>query len=232
MRRCRNFDDLNLEEEYWRAGDPIRFTNQQIRRMLTLAKAGKDDVFCDFGSGFGQNLVIALTEFDVKKAIGVESDDTRAWRSGQRLEDLGLDEKGKGKIIFGPFEDFDDKALGKVTILFYGLGGGDEIVSRLQRVWNDGKSRHRLIWNDWHPIPEAFPDEVDYPFFLTHFPQTQKKYPARDWLSRVVLQPETMFREDVKRSETDLWKEFAHNMDVLAFRNDVAEYKRRLRKVT
>ena len=232
MRRCRNFDDLNLEEEYWHAGDPIRFTNQQIRRMLTLAKAGKDDVFCDFGSGFGQNLVIALTEFDVKKAIGVESDDTRAWRSGQRLEDLGLDEKGKGKIIFGPFEDFDDKDLRKVTILFYGLGGGDEIVSRLQRVWNDGKSRRRLIWNDWHPIPEAFPDEVDYPFFLTHFPQTRKKYPARDWLSRVVLQPETMFREDVKRSERDLWKEFAHNMDVLAFRNDVAEYKRRLRKVT
>jgi precorrin-6B methylase 2 len=232
MRRCRNPDDVNLEEEYWHAGDPIRFTNPQIRRMLTLAKAGKDDVFCDFGSGFGQNLVIALTEFDVKKAIGVESDHTRAWRSGQRLEDLGLDERGKGRIIFGPFEDFEDKDLRKVTILFYGLAGGDEIVSRLQRVWNDGRTGRRLIWNDWHPIPEAFPDEVDHPFFLTYFPQSRKKYPGRDWLRRVVLQPESMFRDEAKRTERDLWKEFTHNMDVLSFRNDVAEYKSRLRKVS
>jgi len=46
--RCRNFDDINLEDEYWNAGDPIRFTNPEIRKMLALAKAGKDDVFCDF----------------------------------------------------------------------------------------------------------------------------------------------------------------------------------------
>ena len=47
-------DDINLEDEYWHQGDPIRFTNPEIRRMLTLAKAGKDDVFCDFGSGFAK----------------------------------------------------------------------------------------------------------------------------------------------------------------------------------
>jgi len=232
MRRCRNFDDVNLEDEYWHAGDPIRFTNPLIRKMLALAKAGKNDIFCDFGSGFGQNLIVALAEFDVKKAIGVESDDTRAWRSGQRLEDLGLDRGGKGKIVFGAFEDFKDTDLRKVTVLFYGLAGGDEIVSRLQRVWNDGRVLRRLIWNDWHPIPEAFPDEADYPFFVTYFPQTRKRYPARDWLERVVLQPETGVKSETKRSERDLWKEFAHNMDVLQFRDEVKDYKERLRKLS
>ena len=200
--------------------------------MLALAKVGKGDIFCDFGSGFGQNLIVALTEFDAKKAIGVESDDTRAWRSGQRLEDLGLDKGGKGKIVFGAFEDFKDSDLRKVTVLFYGLAGGDEIVSRLQRVWKDGKVQRRLIWNDWHPIPEAFPDEVDYPFFVTYFPQTRKRYPVRDWLERVVLQPETGLKGKTKRSERDLWKEFAHNMDVLQFRDELKDYKQRLRKLS
>ena len=37
------------------------------------------------------------------------------------------------------FEDFEDADLRKVTILFYGLGGGDEIISRLQRVWKETK---------------------------------------------------------------------------------------------
>ncbi len=229
MKNCHSFDDINLEDEYWHQGDPIRFTNPEIRRMLTLAKAGKDDVFCDFGSGFAQNVILALNEFGVKKAIGIESDDTRVWRSRLRLEELGLHKKGR--IIFGQFEDLDDAVLRKVTILFYGLSGWDELVSRLQRVWKDTKTHRRLIWNDWHPIPEAFPDEVDYPFFLTYFPQTRKKYPQRDWLVRVVLQPETMIKDSAKRSQKELWEEFSHNLDVLQFRDDVMEYRRRLRKV-
>ncbi|MDE1853284.1 MAG: hypothetical protein KGI38_06005 [Thaumarchaeota archaeon] len=231
-RKYHDFDDINLEDEYWNQGDPIRFTNPEIRRMLSLAKAGENDVFCDFGSGFGQNLIIALTEFGVRKAIGLESDDTRAWRSGNRLEELGLDKRGRGTIVFGPFEDFKDAELRKVTILFYGLAGGDDIVPRLQRVWKDSKIRRRLIWNDWHPIPEAFPDEVEYPFFLTYFPQTRRTYPAREWLKRVVLQPENLIKYSVKHSERDLWTEFAHNMDVLQFRGDVAGYKERLRRVS
>jgi hypothetical protein len=143
-----------------------------------------------------------------------------------------LNEGGKGKIVFRHFNDFNDSELKKVTILFYGLSGGDEIVRRLQKVWNDIKTRRRLIWNDWHPIPEAFPDQVDYPFFLTYFPQTKRRYPARDWLERVVFQPENVIKNGIKRSETDLWKEFAHNMDILSFRDDVAEYKKRLRRLS
>lgn len=124
MRKCRNFDDINLEDEYYHEGPPIRFTNPEIRRMLSLAKAGKDDVFCDFGSGFGQNLIMALTEFGVKRSIGLEFDDTRAKRSRERLKELGLDKRGTGKIILGNFHDFHDAELRKVTILFYGLSGG------------------------------------------------------------------------------------------------------------
>jgi len=232
MRKCRNFDDINLEDEYWNEGPPIRFTNPEIRRMLSLAKPRRDDVFCDFGSGFGQNLIVALTEFDVKKAIGLELDDTRARRSRERLEELGLDVGGKGKIIFRRFEDFADAELRKVTILFYALSGGDEIVTRLHRVWKDNKIRRRLIWNDWHPIPEAFPDEVDHPFFVTYFPQTKKRYSERDWLERVVLQPTSVIRSDIKRSVTNLWEEFGHNMDVLRFRDEVADYRKRLSRLS
>lgn len=225
----KNLDDINLEDEYWNQGDPIRFTNPETRQMLALAKAGKEDVFCDFGAGFAQNVIVALRDFEVKKAIGVESDDTRAWRSGKRLEELGLDKKGK--IIFGAFEDVSDTLLKRVTILFYGLDGGDEIVSRLQEVWNVSSHLHRLVWNNWHPIPEAYPDEVDYPFFLTYFPQTRERFSQRDWLEKVTLQPVATYRNKPRYSLGELWDEFAHNMDVLHFRDDVEEYKKRLRKV-
>jgi hypothetical protein len=38
--------------------------------------------------------------------------------------------------------------------------------------------------------------------------------------------------DNTRRSETELWNEFVHNMDVLQFRDDVADYRKRLRKVS
>jgi hypothetical protein len=53
--------------------------------MLNLAKAGEDDVFCDLGSGLAQNVIIALIEFNVKKAIGFEIHRERLYKSKNRL---------------------------------------------------------------------------------------------------------------------------------------------------
>ena len=52
------FDDLNLDDDY--PGPPVYYPNQNIRRMLNLAQATEKDIFCDLGSGFGQNIVISL----------------------------------------------------------------------------------------------------------------------------------------------------------------------------
>ena len=46
------------------------------------------------------------------------------------------------------------------------------------------------------------------------------------------MQPETMVKDDNKHLEGDLWREFAHNMDVLQFRDDIEEYRKRLRKLS
>ena len=77
-------NDVSLDEEEDK-GDPIMFTNQEIRRMLRLARAGPRDVFCDLGCGWGQNLIIALTEFEVAKVVGVEKDFCRKRKCEERL---------------------------------------------------------------------------------------------------------------------------------------------------
>ena len=56
-------DDVEIAEEDDK-GRPILFTNQEIRRMLTLAGVGSKDVFWDLGCGWGQNLIVALMEFE------------------------------------------------------------------------------------------------------------------------------------------------------------------------
>ncbi|MFH7903701.1 MAG: SAM-dependent methyltransferase [Candidatus Aenigmatarchaeota archaeon] len=43
-----------------------------IRKMLRLAKVNKNDIVYDLGSGDGRVLIIAVKEFGVKKAVGIE----------------------------------------------------------------------------------------------------------------------------------------------------------------
>jgi len=61
--------DISLDDNEDK-GHPILFDNQEIRQMLSLARVGPSDVFYDLGSGWGQNLIIAITEFMLKEQLG------------------------------------------------------------------------------------------------------------------------------------------------------------------
>ena len=85
MRKQSLIDDVDVYTVSSSMGHAIYFPNQDIRRMLRLAKAGRNDVFYDLGSGWGQNLIIALTEFNVKKAVGFEINKSRREKAENRL---------------------------------------------------------------------------------------------------------------------------------------------------
>jgi hypothetical protein len=218
-----DLDDINLQSEYWYNGDPILFTNPEIRRMFAVASLGEDDVFYDLGSGFAQNVLIALSEFHVKKAVGIEVDRERAWQSRARLHEAGLEKRGR--IIRGYFNDLmTERRIREATVIFYGLAMDDYLITRIRRVWKTKDPPRRLIYYNRHLNPKIMPDRVDYPFFVSFAPLRKPKSDV-EWLSKVVLQPEGVTsRLKLKRDLDDLWKEFSHNMDVLGIRGDVEDY--------
>jgi Histone methylation protein DOT1 len=86
MRKGSLIDDVNIYNVRSFKGPAIYFPNQDIRRLFRLANAGKSDIFYDLGCGWGQNLIIALTEFNVKRAVGFEIDKARRQKAEQRLK--------------------------------------------------------------------------------------------------------------------------------------------------
>jgi precorrin-6B methylase 2 len=228
MRRKLKWDDINLEDEYWYQGDPILFTNPEIRRMLHLAGIGPNDVFYDLGCGFGQNLIIALAEFKVGRAIGIELDKGRAWRANVRLRELGLE--SRGKVLEGDFKEvLSPEHIKKATAIFYGVESEEATLSRITRYWRKCAPGRRLIYYERHLIPEIMPKTADPPFFVS---ESYFKPPVseREWLSKVVLQPESILeRKEPTRQE--LWDELVHNLDVLGVRDNIEDYRLRLRDV-
>ncbi len=68
-----------------------------VRKMLELAGAGSDDIVYDLGAGDGRVVIIAVREFGVKKAVGVEIRDDLVREAKKKIEELGI--KGRAEII-------------------------------------------------------------------------------------------------------------------------------------
>src|SRR5437867_7646253 len=91
-------------------------SNRHIRKILYLAQASTGDVFYDLGCGRGQLCVVAVAEFGVKKAVGIELHRGRATRAAENVQRLGLSDNIE---IWN--EDFMDSDLHDATIVYSGL---------------------------------------------------------------------------------------------------------------
>jgi SAM-dependent methyltransferase len=230
MPRSRNslIDDVQLQNrEYGNNGPPVLFTNPEIRRMLKLVKASGDDILYDLGCGYAQNLIIAASEFEVRKCIGIEDIRYRADIAKRRLRRWGL--SNKIRVICRNLDDaFQHKIINadirEATIVFYGLSSDPKFVKVLSEKLREGC---RFVYYYNCLIPEIMPDRrlVDFPFYASVTPFTQPGA-EEDWLRAVVNR-----RDTHKLSKRQLWDELYHDYEIWGIDYDVGEYEKRLREL-
>lgn len=222
-------DDVMIDDDEDK-GHPILFNNQEIRRMFHLAQAGPTDVFYDLGSGWGQNLIIALTEFHVKKVVGIEKDRERYHVCTERLQKRGI-APSRGQVVR---EDFERVLAGRVkgvdpaeaTFVFYGLSTYKVLLDKIQRRLKRGS---RLIYYYNCLFPEILPDRVLFPFFMSILPfrRPRSRY---EWLSSVVRKRRSSIVRGKRPGLQELWDELSHDYDVKGVAERIGDYEKRLEK--
>ncbi len=230
MRSDSLIDDVTIDEDDDK-GHPILFNNQEIRKMLRLVEAGPNDIFYDLGSGWGQNIILAITEFKVRKAVGIEKDRERHHFSQERLKKRRIPTE-RALVVR---EDFDRILEGRAkgvdiseaTVIFYGLSTDSGIIRRLQRRTKTGT---RLAYYYLCLFPEIMPNRVNYPFYasLVPFRRPGSHY---EWLSAIVRKSKSSIRKGKRPSLGELWEELAHDYDVERVGDRIDDYQKRLDKV-
>lgn len=97
-----------------------------IRKMLRLAKANKEDILYDLGSGDGRVLIIAVKEFNVKKAVGIEKSFLLYLISKFIVKINKLDERIEIK-----WNDFFKESISNATIITAYLNYG--VMEKLEK---------------------------------------------------------------------------------------------------
>ena len=221
-------DDVDLNDDY--PGPAILFPNQDIRRMLRLAGARSDDIFFDLGCGWGQNLIVAATEFPfkIRRCIGIENDPTRLKKVRERIKRLSL--SSEIEIVEASLQDVIEGNIGNIgdaTLIFFGLQVDIEDLDHLK---SNIHKEFRLLCNFKNGIiPEVKPTAIDFPFYLY---TNLENGPSSniDWLQSVV-QKERSSLHGGKPDEKELWDELLHDLNVIDAGGEdemIEDYKERL----
>jgi SAM-dependent methyltransferase len=163
-------------------------SNRHIRKLLSLARTTRRDVFYDLGCGRGQLCVVAVEEFGVKKAVGIEMHAGRARKAAEYVERLGLSDRIEIRN-----EDFMDSDIHDATVLYCGHYEVEDDVSRFESELGAGSRFVTLFL----PFVGVVPTDADYPFYLMEVPFT-KTEDASLWISKVLFKkatPSELFRE-------------------------------------
>lgn len=90
----------------------------QMYSLMYLAKPGKNDVFYDLGSGYGDIVRYFAANSNVSKSIGIESDHKRFLVSIEKTRDEFCKKLGRIEFWCTPFQDFN---FSDATIIYCGL---------------------------------------------------------------------------------------------------------------
>ena len=151
-------------------------SNRHIRKLLRLARATKRDVFYDLGCGRGQLCVIAVSEFGVRKAVGIELHRGRAAKAAEHIRGLGLSVRIE---IWN--EDYMESDLHEATIVYCGHMEAEEDVPYFEQELRRGSRFVSLFL----PFVGVVPSGVDYPFYLMDVP-FNKTRDVSLWISKAL----------------------------------------------
>ncbi len=177
-------------------------SNRHVRKLLTLARTTKSDVFYDLGCGRGQLCVVAVKEFGVKKAVGIEMHAGRAAKAAAYVESLGLSDRIEIRN-----EDFADSDIHDATVAYCGHYEQEGDVERFEEELSAGSRLVTLFL----PFVGVVPTAADYPFYVMELP-FGKTRDASLWISRVLFRRVT---EDQFFGELDTDREYRYDKRAL-----------------
>jgi hypothetical protein len=144
------------------SGEDVELPDDTLREIFRFAELTENDVFYHLGCGSGKSIAIALQEFRVKKAIGIDKNEDKISQAQKlleekhisnwslRLQDIIVSDINDATVILFWFSD--EKIIEKMISKFENLRPGCKIITV------------------WGPLTGCMPDKVDFPYILNIIP--------------------------------------------------------------
>ena len=142
-------------------GEDVQLSEKSFREIFKFVNLGKDDVFYHLGCVNEKGIEIAINEFKVKKAVGI---DNNFEKIQQAEKNLGK-KKIQGKVIC---KDITESEISDASVILFWFTD-DNIVNEMIKKFEELKPGIKII-TIWGPLPDCLPDKVNFPYIINTSP--------------------------------------------------------------
>jgi len=152
---------LKLLPESIVSGEEVQLPKKSFRDIFNFLNLGKNDIFYHLGCGDGTGIALALKEYHVRKAVGVDNNPNKI----KLAKDILSNNKLSGELICNDIQNVDISDA--TTILFWFTD--EDVINYMMNKFRDLKSGTRIV-TIWGPLPDCLPEKVKFPYIINLVP--------------------------------------------------------------
>ena len=143
------------------SGEDVQLPEKSFREIFKFVNLDENDIFYHLGCGNEKGIELAMNEFGVKKAVGIDNNTEKIKQAKKNLEEKNT----KADLVCQNIEDsmFSDASV----ILFWFTD--ENIINKMMKKFENLKEDTKII-TIWGPLPECLPDKVNFPYIINKVP--------------------------------------------------------------
>ncbi|RMW37909.1 MAG: SAM-dependent methyltransferase [Nitrosopumilus sp.] len=148
------------------SGEDVQLPEKSLRSIFKFVGLKKDDIFYHLGCGDEKGIEIAVKEFQVEKAVGIDNNCEKIENAKKNLEKEQIEAELK-------CQDILDSDISDATVILFWFTD-ENITNQMLKKFEELKSDTKII-TIWGPLPDCLPDKVDFPYIINKVPFTKAK---------------------------------------------------------
>jgi len=142
-------------------GEDVQLPEKSFREIFKFSSLGKDDIFFHLGCNNEKGVEIAINEFKVKKAIGIDNNLEKIQNAQKTIEEKNMDVK----VIHQNIEESD---ISDATVILFWFTD-ENIIKKMIKKFEKLKPETKII-TIWGPLPNCLPDKISFPYIINKVP--------------------------------------------------------------
>ena len=143
------------------SGEDVQLPEKSLREIFKFSNLGKNDIFFHLGCNNEKGIEIAINEFKVKKAIGIDNNFKKIQNAQKNIEEKNINIK----MIHQNIEDSD---ISDATVILFWFTD-ENIINKMIKKFEKLKPKTKII-TIWGPLPNYLPDKVSFPYIINKVP--------------------------------------------------------------
>jgi len=143
------------------SGEDVQLPEKSLRDIFKFSNLGQDDIFFHLGCNNEKGIEIAINEFKVRKAIGIDNSLEKIQSAQKNLKEKSIN----AKMIHQKIEESD---ISDATVILFWFTD-EKIINEMVKKFNKLKPETKII-TIWGPLPNYLPDKVNFPYIINKVP--------------------------------------------------------------